>query len=188
MSIRRCGALALAALAWFAASAAHAQTPAPSYAGYFQQLPCVDRIGRCFDATVGGQPVEAIGTKAEFDRLGAEIKAQNPGVREVYWQVRQPLSGQAVMDVAVKANALGRANIGEPRGEPQVMLYAIDRQRLEATREVVANQNVRVNGQATLSQQNTLAQDSLPPGRYVFEIRYPGSRNWDRKTVLLTVR
>jgi hypothetical protein len=28
----------------------------------------------------------------------------------------------------------------------------------------------------------------LPPGRYVFEIRYPGSRNWDRKTVLLTVR
>ena len=90
--------------------------------------------------------------------------------------------------MAVKANALGRANIGEPRGEPQVMLYAIDRQRLEATREVVANQNVRVNGQATLSQQNTLAQDSLPPGRYVFEIRYPGSRNWDRKTVLLTVR
>ena len=47
---------------------------------------------------------------------------------------------------------------------------------------------MRVNGQATVSRQNTLAQDTLPPGRYVFSIRYHGSLNWDRKSVLLTVR
>ena len=182
----RAAFLTLAAAA--CAPLAHAQSPAPSYAGFMQQVPCVDRIGRCFDATVGGQPVEVIATKAEFERLGADIAAQNPGVREVYWQVRQPLSSAAAMDIAVKSNALGRAHVGEPRGEPQVMLYAIDRQRLAATRELVANQNVRVNGEATVTQRNTLAQDSLPPGRYVFEIRYPGSRTWDRKTVLLTVR
>lgn len=47
-------------------------TPPPAYAsGYFDRAPCADRIGRCFGATIGGQPVEVIATREEFERLRA---------------------------------------------------------------------------------------------------------------------
>ncbi len=67
------------------------------YADWFDRLPCVDRIGRCFDASIGGQPVEVIEAEAEYQRLHDEIRRINPNLREVYWQVREPLSGSAAM-------------------------------------------------------------------------------------------
>ena len=184
----RCLATAVLALAATCPLAVRAGTPAPSYADWFDRLPCVDRIGRCFDASIGGQPVEVIEAEAEYQRLHDEIRRINPNLREVYWQVREPLSGSAAMAVAVRANALGGPHVGEPEAAPRVTIHPLDGQRQVATRDLVANGSVRVNGQATVSRQNTLAQDTLPPGGYVFSIRYHGSLNWDRKSVLLTVR
>ena len=59
--VRRVGAPWAAALALVCAATAlpaAAQVPPPSYASFFDRLPCVQRIGRCFDATIGGVPVE----------------------------------------------------------------------------------------------------------------------------------
>ena len=184
----RFGQVALLAVICLLVPPAYAQTPPPTYASYFDRLPCVDRIGRCFDASIGGQPVEVIAEQAEYDQLNNALRSAGTGVRDVYWTVRKPVSGREALDVAVRANALGAPHVGEPRGEPDVALVALDRQKLASTREQVTNPSVRVNGQAVVTDQRTLAQDALPPGRYVFTIRYPGSKNWDRKSVLLTVR
>ena len=162
--------------------------PPPSYASWFHRLPCVDRIGRCFDATIGGQPVEVIAGQADFDRLRALLKTLNPRLREVYWQVRAPVEGHVALDVETMANALGRPHVGVPREEPDVTVYALDGQDLESETETVARQDVRVNGQPVLTQQETLTQNFLPPGRYAIAIKYLGTENWDRKLVFLTVR
>ena len=177
-------ALALGAAAPFAAAQV---VPPPSYASYSERSPCLHRIGRCFDATIGGQPVEVIADKPEFDRLKAQLQSLNGNVRDVHWVVRAPVKGADALDVATRANALGQPILGDEREEPDVTVYALDGQSLESESELVAQPGVRVNGQPVVTQQETLTQDFLPPGRYAFAIKYLGRKNWDRKWVLLSV-
>jgi hypothetical protein len=181
-------ALALhASLLAVVALPAAAQVPAPSYASFSERLPCVHRIGRCFDATVGGKPVEVIADKAEFEQLKALLQSLNDNVRDVYWIVREPVLGAKALDVETRPNAAGLPHVGEEKEEADVTVYALDGQDLESEPELVANQSVRVNGQPVVTQQETLTQDFLPPGRYAFAIKYLGRKNWDRKWVVLKV-
>lgn len=177
--------LALACVA--TALPAAAQVPPPSYASFSERLPCVHRIGRCFDATIGGKPVEVIADKAEFDTLKALLQTLNSNVRDVHWIVREPVPGAQALDVATRATALGLSHVGDEKEEPDVIVYALDGQDLESESELVANSSVRINGQPVVTQQETLTQDFLPPGRYAFAIKYLGRKNWDRKWVFLTV-
>ena len=178
---------ALVAALMAAALPAAAQVPAPSYASFSERLPCVDRIGRCFDATIGGKPVEVIANKAEFDKLKALLQPLNSNVRDVYWVVREPVRGTLALDVETRANTLGLPLVGDEKEEPDVTVYALDGQDLESDSELVAQQSVRVNGQPVMTQQDTLTQDFLPPGRYAFALKYLGRKNWDRKWVFLSV-
>ena len=162
--------------------------PPPSYASYFDRLPCVDRIGRCFDATIGGQPVSVIASQERHQLITAEAKRSNRGVREIYWEVLQPVDGNKVFNVEVKANALGQSEIGDPIEEPTLTIYPLDGQILQSESELVANQNVRVRGQPVVTQQNTLKQNFLPAGRYVITLKYVGQKNWERKQILLKVK
>jgi len=182
-------AAAMALCAGFAAMPAAAQqVPAPSYArGYFDRIPCVDRIGRCFDATIGGKAVQVIADKAEYEKLKALLAELNDNVREVYWIVREPVDGKVALDVLTRPNAMGLAHVGEEKEEPDVTVYGLDGQDLESETEMVAQQSVRVNGQPVVTQQETLTQDFLPTGRYVIAIKYLGRKNWDRKRVFVTV-
>lgn len=183
--LRRVLTLALACVA--TALPAAAQVPPPSYASFSERLPCVHRIGRCFDATIGGKPVEVIADKAEFDTLKALLQTLNSNVRDVHWIVREPVPGARALDVATRATALGLPHVGHEKEEPDVIVYALDSQDLESESELVANSSVRINGQPVVTQQETLTQDFLPPGRYAFAIKYLGRKNWDRKWVFLTV-
>lgn len=183
--LRRLLTVALACAA--TALPAAAQVPPPSYASFSERLPCVHRIGRCFDATIGGKPVEVIADKAEFDRLKALLQTLNSNVRDVHWVVRDPVPGAQALDVATRATPLGLPHVGDEKEEPDVIVYALDGQDLESESELVANSSVRINGQPVVTQQETLTQDFLPPGRYAFAIKYLGRKNWDRKWVFLTV-
>lgn len=188
--VRRVGAPWAAALALACAATAlpaAAQVPPPSYASFFDRLPCVQRIGRCFDATIGGAPVEVIADQAEFEKLKTLLQTLNRNVRDVHWIVRQPVAGSLALEVETRANAFGLPHVGDEKEEPDVTVYALDGQDLESKPELVADQSVRVNGQAVVTQQETLTQDFLPPGRYAFAIKYLGQKNWDRKWVFLTV-
>ncbi len=184
----RCALAHTVVLAGLAAALpAAAQVPPPSYTRFSERMPCVDRIGRCFDATIGGKPVVVIGEKAEFDKLKAQLQSLNDNVRDVYWIVREPVPGKEALDVVTRPNALGLPLVGDEKEEPDVTVYALDGQNLESEPELVANQSVRVNGQPVVTQQETLTQDFLPPGRYAFAIKYLGRKNWDRKWVFLSV-
>ncbi len=183
--LRRLLTVALACAA--TALPAAAQVPPPSYASFSERLPCVHRIGRCFDATIGGKPVEVIADKAEFDKLKALLQTLNSNVRDVHWVVREPVPGAQALDVATRATTLGLPHLGDEKEEPDVIVYALDGQDLESESELVANSSVRINGQPVVTQQETLTQDFLPPGRYAFAIKYLGRKNWDRKWVFLTV-
>lgn len=183
--LRRLLTVALAGAA--TALPAAAQVPPPSYASFSERLPCVHRIGRCFDATIGGKPVEVIADKTEFDRLKALLQTLNSNVRDVHWVVRDPVPGAQALDVATRATPLGLPHVGDEKEEPDVIVYALDGQDLESESELVANSSVRINGQPVVTQQETLTQDFLPPGRYAFAIKYLGRKNWDRKWVFLTV-
>jgi hypothetical protein len=183
--LRRLLTVALACAA--TALPAAAQVPPPSYASFSERLPCVHRIGRCFDATIGGKPVEVIADKAEFDKLKALLQTLNSNVRDVHWVVRDPVPGAQALDVATRATTLGLPHVGDEKEEPDVIVYALDGQDLESESELVANSSVRINGQPVVTQQETLTQDFLPPGRYAFAIKYLGRKNWDRKWVFLTV-
>ena len=190
MRVRRAGApwaVALALACAATALPAAAQVPPPSYASFSDRLPCVNRIGRCFDATIGGMPVEVIADPAEFQKLKTLLQTLNRNVRDVYWIVRQPVAGAMALEVEVRANAFGLPHVGDEKEEPDVTVYALDGQDLESKPELVADPSVRVNGQAVVTQQETLTQDFLPPGRYAFAIKYLGQKNWDRKWVFLTV-
>jgi hypothetical protein len=188
--VRRVGAPWAAALALACAATAlpaAAQVPPPSYASFFDRLPCVQRIGRCFDAAIGGVPVEVIADQAEFEKLKTLLQTLNRNVRDVHWIVRQPVAGSLALEVETRANAFGLPHVGDEKEEPDMTVYALDGQDLESKPELVADQSVRVNGQAVVTQQETLTQDFLPPGRYAFAIKYLGQKNWDRKWVFLTV-
>ena len=188
--VRRVGAPWAAALALACAATAlpaAAQVPPPSYASFFDRLPCVQRIGRCFDATIGGAPVEVIADQAEFEKLKTLLQTLNRNVRDVHWIVRQPVAGSLALEVETRANAFGLPHVGDEKEEPDVTVYALDGQDLESKPELVADQSVRVNGQAVVTRQETLTQDFLPPGRYAFAIKFLGQKNWDRKWVFLTV-
>lgn len=183
--------LGIAALvAQFSACASHPPAPAPppSYASCFDKLPCVDRIGRCFDASIAGQPVVVIADKQRHERISAEARQSNSQVRDVYWELTEPVDGKRVFEVAVGPNALGQPHVGAPAGETGLMIYPLDRQKLASKQDLVTSRNVNINGRAAAAQQNTLTQDSLPPGRYVISIRYEGERNWERKSVYLRVK
>ena len=115
------------ALAAMALPAAAQQVPPPSYASFSERLPCVHRIGRCFDATIGGKPVEVIADKAEFDKLKALLQTLNSNVRDVHWVVRDPVPGAQALDVATRATTLGLPHVGDEKEEPDTAFGDFDK-------------------------------------------------------------
>lgn len=164
------------------------QIPPPVYAPYSGQLPCSDRIGRCFDATIGGQPVVAIADKARHEQLTRMARESNDRVRDIFWEVVEPVDSVRALEVVVDSNPLGLQYVGEPKDDPDLMIYPLDNQTLQSESTLVEQSNVRIAGQPVVTQQNTLTQNHLPAGSYVIEIRYSGQNTWDRKRVLVSVK
>jgi hypothetical protein len=181
-------ALTLILMSGCAVPGATQNAPPPTYADYFDRLPCVKRVGRCFDAAIGGQPVEVIADQTRFSRLRQQISGLNSNVRDVYWEVRNPIGGQAAMRIATRSNDFGLPHLGEAAEEADVTIYPLDGQAIASRTEKIADSSVRVNGHAVVTAQEVATSDALPPGRYVFAVKHIGELNWDRKWILLTVR
>jgi hypothetical protein len=167
---------------------ASADRPAPVYASWNERLPCVDRIGRCFDAVFDNQLATVIAEKSRYQTLKTKLEKENEVKREVYWELKEPVDGRRVFEIVTKPTAMGLAHVGEPKSGPDLNIFALDDQDIDSKEELVANQSVRVNGQAVVTKQDTITQDFLPPGRYVIGVRYSGAKNWDRKYVYLVVK
>jgi hypothetical protein len=163
--------------------------PPPDYARYFDRLPCVDRIGRCFDASIGGKPVTVIADKARHEHITRVAREANGQVRDdVYWEVREQVDGRRALEILVGPNALGMQEVGEPKEEPELIIYPLDNQSLQSKEELVASSNTFIGGRTAVTKQDTLTQHTLPSGRYIVAIRYAGRHNWERKYVFVTVK
>lgn len=162
--------------------------PPPTYAEYFDRLPCVKRVGRCFDAAIGGQPVEVIAEQTRFSRLRQQISGLNSNVRDVYWEVRNPIGGEAAMRISTRSNEFGLPHLGEAAEEADVTVYPLDGQAIASRTEQIAESSVRVNRRAVVTEQAVATNNALLPGRYVFAVKHIGELNWDRKWILVMVR
>jgi hypothetical protein len=186
-SLFACGFITFA-LVGCATKTIKAPAPAPSYASWNEHLPCVDRIGRCFDAAFDNQLATVIAEKSRYQALKAQLEKENSFNRDVYWELKESVDGRRVFDIATKPNTMGLPYLGDPKAGADLTIYALDDQDIESKEELVANQSVRVNGQAIVTKQDTITQDFLPPGRYVIAVRYQGMKAWDNKSVYLVVK
>lgn len=162
--------------------------PEPSYADYSEKMPCVNRVGRCFDAMIGGQPVVVIEEKSEHDKLIASFPATTAQVRRVYWHLAHPVSGKKALDIYTQPNIFGIDSVGKEEDEPDVSVFPLDGQKLKSEMDSSTVTDARSRRQAVVTQQETLTEDHLPPGRYIFSIKFVGTKNWDRKWIFVQVR
>jgi hypothetical protein len=150
---------------------------------------CSDRIGRCFEAQIGGYWATAIADVGEFETLRQLLQATGERVGDVYWSVDEPLTKTSALDVFVRTNDMGRDFLGALRiEEPDVTIFSLDDQWLDVIPEMVPSRTVFVNDSPMMLLQDILAQDYLPPGRYALAIEFHGKKNWDRKWVFIKVR
>lgn len=159
-----------------------------SYESVSKSLPCVSRIGRCFDATIAGIKVTAIKEKAKQEQMFRDAKGKNKSVRSFYWELTQEVDGDKVLDIETMSNAYGLAHVGEEEAEPDIMITPLQEQELTSTQSIAPASGVSIGGKPVLTQQNTLDQEYLPPGEYIISIRYNGAENWDRKMVYVKVK
>jgi len=173
-------AVLLAALSFLAGCAA---TPPPVYEGYSERLPCVDRVGRCFDAFVNGQPIVVLPDTT----LRKSLETLSPEARDLSWRVTNPIPDRDELTVETRSNTFGLKDVGDAV-DFTVKIYPLDGQRLLSDPTLEQHRDVRVEGSAAVTRKNVLRSNRLPTGRYLLVIRFRGSKNWDRKTVYVEVR
>jgi hypothetical protein len=150
---------------------------------------CSDRIGRCFEVRVGGHWAAAIADVGEFESLRRLLESRGERPRDMFWSIDETLTAKSALDVIAEANANGKDFLGDLKdGEPDVTIVSLDDQWLDVIPEIVPSPNVFVNDSPMMVQQDTLAQNFLPPGRYALMIDYHGRKNWDRKWVFIKVK
>ncbi|MCB1914975.1 MAG: hypothetical protein KDG52_04545 [Rhodocyclaceae bacterium] len=156
--------------------------PPPSYARYNEYLPCANRIGRCFDLHIGGAEVQVIEDERRQKTLAADLGKVSYEIRDVYWELTEPVPTERAFEVELAAAGDGEEVLGGEREPAQVSVWSLAAgPRSESA--AIAREKAMLSFTVGAGPAPTLAA-----GPYVFEVRYIGVRDWDRKFVLVTVR
>ena len=162
--------------------------PPPSYARYNEYLPCSTRIGRCFDLTIAGQPVEVIEEESRQQALGSMATQASYEIRDLYWLIAEPIDGARAFELALKPAGDGSKVLGAQRGEPALTVWSLQSVERPAEPAGDAAYSARRKDDVIASKLDLSGRKHLEAGRYVFEVRYLGQLDWDRKFVYLTVK
>lgn len=162
--------------------------PPPSYARYNEYLPCSTRIGRCFDLSIAGQPVEVIEEESRQQALGSMVTQASYEIRDLYWLLAEPIDGARAFELALKPAGEGTKVLGPQRGDPALTVWSLKSVERPAAPAGDAAYSARRNDDVVASKLDLTGRTHLETGRYVFEVRYLGQLDWDRKFVYLTVR
>ncbi|MCB1907242.1 MAG: hypothetical protein KDH15_07720 [Rhodocyclaceae bacterium] len=157
--------------------------PPPSYARYNAYLPCANRIGRCFELRIGGAEVRVIEDEARQKALAADIGKVSYEIKDVYWELAEPVPVARAFEVELAAIGDGEDVLGGEREPAQISVWSLAAGPRSESAAIAQEQAVLKTTAGA-----TPATASLAAGRYVFEVRYIGTRDWDRKFVLLTIR
>jgi hypothetical protein len=148
---------------------------------------CVAREGECFDLSINGVRVVPISSTSKsllaryMSRLRAAEKAD---LHYTQWETETLISGK--LSYNGSANYRGSFWFGAESGLTDPIVIPLDGQDLKFTSSITSSAPGDPRGVALLSK--SLAQDTLPPGNYIFVIDYSGNDNWDRKHILVKVR
>lgn len=148
---------------------------------------CLERDGRCMAVTVNGQAAVKLSkrTKAMLKDMAAAVSyVEGDDMRQTRYEVPLPIRGPLV--VTADRSADSGDWFGEGRSV-RTLVRPLDQVDLKSTRQVATAEGVTVAGSAPLVLQDVLADDRLPPGRYVLIIDLNGHGNWDRMTLYVQV-
>jgi hypothetical protein len=110
--------------------------------------------------------------------------AKKADVHYTRWETETLISGKLSYDGS--ANYGGSFWFGSESGLTNPIIIPLDGQNLKFTSSITSSAPGDPRGVALLSK--SLAQDTLPPGNYIFVIDFSGNDNWDRKYILVKVR
>ena len=148
---------------------------------------CLARDGRCMAVTVNGQAVVKLSkrTKAMLKDMEAAVSyVDGDDMRQTRYEVPLPIRGP--LQVTADRSADSGDWFGEGR-TVRTLVTPLDQVDLKSSQQIAAAEGVSVAGAAPLVVQDVLADNRLPPGRYVLTIDLNGRGNWDRMTLYVQV-
>jgi hypothetical protein len=137
--------------------------------------------------TVNGQAAVKLSkrTKGILKDLEKAVPyAAGQEMRETRYEVPLPIRGP--LEVTADRSADSGDWFGEGRSV-RTLVQPLDQVDLKSSREIAAAEGVSVAGSAPLVAQDVLADNRLPPGRYLLVIDLNGRGNWDRMTLYVQV-
>ncbi|MCB0336338.1 MAG: hypothetical protein KDD62_08525 [Bdellovibrionales bacterium] len=149
--------------------------------------PCIQRDGACFDVVVDGVTAARLHDRSVLSRYeataGSAWKHADVGYTE--WIVTNPISGY--LNVNVYVNYDGQDWFGDNL-QTRVRFLPLEGQQIRSQIQVQQSNSVRAarTGLATVS--SVSSERKLPSGDYLVRVDLNGSRNWDRKTIFVTVQ
>jgi len=150
---------------------------------------CFARQGYCILVEINGQPtVKLTGTTKkrlrELDKASDSALVSHD-VKETRYELAAPIRGT----FAVKANMVKGSDswFGTTIENVDVMVLPLQRVQINARREQMRDETVRLGGAAAVTEANVLKENRLPPGDYLMSVTLHGPKNWDRQTLLFRV-
>jgi hypothetical protein len=148
---------------------------------------CLERDGRCMTVTVNGQAVVKLSkrTKAMLKDMQAAVSyVDGDDMRQTRYEVPLPIRGP--LQVTADRSPDSGDWFGEGR-TVRTLVRPLEQVDLKSRQQIAAAEGVTVAGAAPLVVENVLADNQLPPGRYVLIIDLNGRGNWDRMTLYVQV-
>lgn len=162
--------------------------PPPEYARYNEYLPCSNRIGRCFELSIAGQPVAVIEEEARQQALDSMASQASYEIRDLYWEMREPIDGARAFELSAKPAGAGEKVLGPLRSAPAITVWSLAPAGAGEAGKGADPYSARKTENVVATKLDVQGKTALAPGRYVYEVRYLGQLDWDRKFVHLTVR
>lgn len=152
------------------------------------EMVCIGRIGHCVEIRIDGHATAPIAA-ADQARVNAL-----PGMRNVCWQITQPLSPR--FRVQARSGGLNSQFIGDVDSLGVLVFNLSDFDpQFDRTIESLHNWSVVADGYRDGTWQITPRSgggvggtpDGLKAGEYVISVRVVGVKNWDHQQVLVRV-
>lgn len=114
------------------------------------------------------------------------LKHYEGSTKNIVWTLKEPVYDE--MNLKIKAIDNLTSYIGYLKPDSfEVIVFPLQKVRLNAQKREEAREDVLVNGSPMLSQINLLETTKLPSGEYLLRVKARGTQNWDRKEIYIRV-
>ena len=140
------------------------------------------REGHCIVVQLNGQTAAKL-TKDAKKALKALGKPTYRG-DEPRYGIATPVPGELALQAAFTPESA--AYFG-PGVELNAHIVPLEGQAIDTRHEITSDATVQVGGGAAVRNENVMAENRLPPGKYLMAVQLNGSANWDRQVLFFEV-